>query len=188
MKNLYHVKTKYQPCDIGTRPSKVTADDVGPGSVWFNGLGWMHKDIELAVDEDILTPVQNLRLSDEEKTDYKRGLVIDSEPEILTYGHVATEKRVQAILDRAKFSKDLYLISPGKYSFRKTVRIVGYAMAFVSKLSKKALGRDLSSCMLSGGKKMISAFSSLMGEGDCSLACLPNVVEYQSKVGIRIWT
>ena len=94
LKNLFHVKTKFQPCDIGTRPDKVNAEDVGPDSSWFNGLSWMHLDIEQAVEEEILTPVERLRLSDEEKKDYKRGLVIDSEPEILTYGHIATEKRI----------------------------------------------------------------------------------------------
>ena len=89
----------------------------------------------------ILTPVSKLRLSDEEKKDYKQGLIIDSEPEIITYGHSVSEKRVQAILDRAEFSKDLYLLNPGKWPFRKTVRILGYVTAFLSKLMKKSLGR-----------------------------------------------
>ena len=120
LKNLFHVKTKYQPCDIGTRPDKVSADDVGPDSQWFNGLYWMKMDISEAVEQEILVPVDKLRLSDDEKKDFKQGLVIDTEPEVLTYGHVATERRIQAILDRGKFSKDLYLVNPGKQSFRKT--------------------------------------------------------------------
>ena len=184
LRNLFHIKTKYQPCDLGTRPSKVSAEDVGPESNWFNGLPWMHLDISEAVDMDILTPVDQLRLSDEEKKDFQRGLIIDSEPEILTYGHVASEKRVQAILDRAKHSKELYLISPGKYNFRKLVRVLGYVMAFVSKSMKRALGKEPVSCTLKDGKKMISAFSSLMGEGNDSRACLPNVVEFHTIVDI----
>ena len=184
LKNLFHVKTKFQPCDIGTRPDKVNAEDVGPDSNWFNGLSWMHLDIEQAVEEEILTPVEKLRLSDEEKKDYKRGLVIDSEPEILTYGHVATEKRIQAILDRAKFSKDLYIINPGRFSFRKSVRIVGYVFAFASKLMRRALGREPTCCILKGGNKIVSAFSSLMGVGENQILCLPNVVEVQEKVDV----
>ena len=183
-KNLFHVKTKFQPCDLGTRPDKVKAEDVGPESEWFNGLDWMHLDIDEAVRQDILTPVERLRLSDEEKVDFKRGLVIDSEPEILTYGHVITEKRTQAILDRAKFSKDLYLVNPGKQSFRKTVRILGYAMAFANKLMMKALGKKLTSCTLKGGKKIFSAFSSLMGVGEDQTACLPNIIEYPDLVNM----
>ena len=89
------------------------------------------------------------------------------------YGHAVSEKRVQAIVDRATFSKDMYLISPGKVPFRELVRIVIYATAFLSKLMKKSLGRDLRSCQLGNKKKLVSAFSSLMGEGIVSP--LPNV-------------
>ena len=130
---LYHVKTKFQPCDLGTRPEKVEVENVGPNSPWFNGLPWMHLEIDQAVDMGILTPAAKLRLSDEEKREYKRGLLIDAEPEILVHGHVVSEKRVQAILDRATFSKGMYLVNPGKSPFRKTVRVLSYAAAFISK-------------------------------------------------------
>ena len=79
----------------------------------------MHLEIDQAVDMGILTPAAKLRLSDEEKREYKRGLLIDAEPEILVHGHVVSEKRVQAILDRATFSKGMYLVNPGKSPFRK---------------------------------------------------------------------
>ena len=69
----------------------------------------MRLEIDTAVEQEILTPVSRLRLSDEEKKDFKRGLIIDSEPEIITYGHLAAEKRQQAVLDRALFSKDMYV-------------------------------------------------------------------------------
>ena len=55
--NLYHVKTRFQPCDLGTRPEKVEVEDIGPDSQWFNGLPWMRLEIEEAVDTGILTPV-----------------------------------------------------------------------------------------------------------------------------------
>ena len=119
LSNLYHVTTKQQPCDLGTRPEKVGVDDVSPESPWINGLPWMKMDIDHVVELGILTPVSKLRLSDEEKKDYRRGLINDSEPEIITYGHIVSEKRVQAIMDRAEFSKDLYLLNPGKWPFTK---------------------------------------------------------------------
>ena len=182
LKNLYHVKTKFQPCDLGTRPQKVDVTDIGPDSYWFNGLPWMRMGIDQAVEQEILTPVSKLRLTDEEKRDYKRGLVIDAEPEIIIYGHLAMEKRIQAVLDRAQFSKEFYLLNPGKWSFRKTVRILGYAFSFLNKLMKKALGKQPTSCTLKGGQKIVSAFSSLMGEGEINHKCLPNLVETQQKL------
>ena len=109
--NLYHVRTKHQPCDLGTRPEKVRVEDVSPDSPWFNGLPWMRMDIDRAVELEILTPVTKLRLSEDEKIHYKRGLIIDSEPEVITHGHFMSEKRTQAILDRAKYSKDLYILN-----------------------------------------------------------------------------
>ena len=39
--NLYHVTSSQNPADIGTRPNKVTLDDVGPNSKWENGEDWM---------------------------------------------------------------------------------------------------------------------------------------------------
>ena len=178
--NLYHVKTKFQPCDLGTRPDKVTAEDVSPESLWFNGLPWMKLDVDQAVELEILTPVSKLRLSEEEKKDYKRGLIIDSEPEIITYGHALSEKRIQAILDRAEYSKDLFLLNPGKWPFRKTVRILGYVTSFASKLMKKSLSREMAGCVLQGGNKLVSAFSSLMGEGDLKTDVLPSIVRQVS--------
>ena len=31
---IYHVKTDHNPSDVGTCPSKVKDEDVGPGSIW----------------------------------------------------------------------------------------------------------------------------------------------------------
>ena len=95
--NLYHVKTKFQPCDLGTRPDKVTAEDVSPERLWFNGLPWMKLDVDQAVELEILTPVSKLRLSDEEKKDYKNGLIIDAKPERSRFRQFWIERSSQRI-------------------------------------------------------------------------------------------
>ena len=41
LEKIYHVKTDYNPSDIGTRPNKVRDEDVGPESVWENGYDWI---------------------------------------------------------------------------------------------------------------------------------------------------
>ena len=114
-------------------PEKVSPEDVAPDSAWFSGLLWMTMDIEDAIDdaieEGIITPASKMHLSDEEKGDYRKGFVIESEPGIIKYGHVANERRIQAILDRAKFSASLYHIDPGEYHYCETVRSLGHALA-----------------------------------------------------------
>ena len=35
---IYHVRTEYNPSDLGTRPDQVKEDSVGPNSVWENGM------------------------------------------------------------------------------------------------------------------------------------------------------
>ena len=47
LNQLYHVTSSQNPADLGTRPSKVTIQDVGPNSKWENGLDWMHQDLEV---------------------------------------------------------------------------------------------------------------------------------------------
>ena len=59
---IYHVKTDHNPSDIGTRPSKVKDEDIGPESIWENGHDWMKGKIEEAVESQILIPAKDLRL------------------------------------------------------------------------------------------------------------------------------
>ena len=85
MEELYHVKTAENPSDIGTRPDKVTLQDVGPDSMWENGTEWMHGNIPEAVDAGILISAQDLRLNKDEEEEYSRGMVFDSRvPEVIT--------------------------------------------------------------------------------------------------------
>ena len=41
LEQIYHVTSSQNPADIGTRPSKVTLEDVGLDSKWDYGEDWM---------------------------------------------------------------------------------------------------------------------------------------------------
>ena len=125
---LYHVVSDCNPSDIGTRPEAVKDSDVGPSSNWEKGLPWMRNSIPDAVDKGILTPISNLRLKEEEEDDYKKGMVFEKTPGILTRGHptVLLSTRVENVKSRAEFSN--YLLSPTKFKFEKVIRI--YATVF----------------------------------------------------------
>ena len=58
----------------------------------YLGCVWI-MDIDKAMELGILTPASKLHLSDDEKKDYKRGLIIYLEPEVIVYGHVVSGKK-----------------------------------------------------------------------------------------------
>ena len=95
---IYHVDTKHNPSDVGTRPDLVTLDDVKVNSKWTSGCEWMKKDIDEAVKSGILKPVSELRLrTKEEQDDFTDGCVFDMVPEVLTRGHVLNQRRISLI-------------------------------------------------------------------------------------------
>ena len=134
LEDLYHVKTDSNPSDIGTRPEKVTVQDVGPGSRWENGDEWMTLDLVDALKQGYIKSAKSLRLSIDQEDDFKRGLTFEKVPELLTRGHPVNVKRLELLEERASFSK--YIILPNKYSFPKVVRIISIVCAFVSKARK----------------------------------------------------
>ena len=87
LKKLYHVVTDSNPADVGTRPSLVTEEDVGPESVWEIGYPWMTGTIDDAVKNGILTPISKLRVKEEQEEDFNKGVIIEKSQEILTRGH-----------------------------------------------------------------------------------------------------
>ena len=65
--NLFYVQTSFNIADGPTRPDKLSISDVGPGSTWEVGLPWMTRDLEDIVGQQILTPVQNLTMREEDR-------------------------------------------------------------------------------------------------------------------------
>jgi hypothetical protein len=161
LNDIYHVKTDSNPSDVGTRPEKVTLEDVGPGSRWEEGDPWMRLEIEEVLQMGIIKPASELRIQDEEESEFSKGLIFERVPEILTRGHVISEKRVSLIEERASMSK--YLVLPSKFNFVKVVRITSWVMMFVTKSRK---GRKTLSGLLYEGKLWFSVFSTCRVEND----------------------
>ena len=130
IEKIYHVRTDFNPADIGTRPSKVRDDDVGPQSIWETGFDWMHSEFDEAIKNDIIKPAKNLRLKTEEEEEFDRGLIFERTPEVLIRGHVTLKNaRVSKMEERAIFSD--YILDPTKMSFRKLIRSTAYLFKFL---------------------------------------------------------
>ena len=139
LENLFHVKTDCNPSDLGTRPKKVTIDQVYPDSKWICGEEWMTWSVDKAIKEGILKPVSELRMKEEEQEMFNEGCVFDKVPEVLTRGHIVNEKRVAKLEERAAFSN--YLILPTKFGFRKLIRTYSYIFSFLNKLKQRVKQR-----------------------------------------------
>ena len=128
---VYHVISECNPSDLGTRPGLVQDSDVGPNSKWEKGLPWMNGDVDDAIAQGILTPAANLRLNDEDEESFKKGIVFEKSPEILTRGHIAVlvNTRVEKVKERSQFSD--YPLSPTKYKFESIVRIYAIVRKFL---------------------------------------------------------
>ena len=126
---LFHVVSDANICDIGSRPDKVSVQDVGPQSKWETGLDWMKGSIEKAVEDGILKPAKDLIMNTEEEDDFRKGFVFEKGHEILTRGHLALSVKVQKVKERIKATN--YLFNPAKFSFDKTVRVLSIVFRFI---------------------------------------------------------
>ena len=130
LKKLYHVVTDSNPADVGTRPSLVTEEDVGPESVWEIGYPWMTGTIDDAVRNGILTPISKLRVKEEQEEDFNKGVIIEKSQEILTRGHqVLLNSRIENVKSRSEYSN--YIIEPTKFKFEKSFNIVLIVLKFI---------------------------------------------------------
>ena len=81
----------------------------------FGNVDWMRCDIESAIASGILTPISQLRLTEErDSDDYKQGLVFDSDPPDM-FCNVSSNYRVEQLQQRVEYSN--YLILPTKFGF-----------------------------------------------------------------------
>ena len=146
LNKMYHVKTDLLVADIGTRPEKVRVEDVKPGSRWQSGECWMKMAVNQAITQGSIKPALELRVNDDEKDEFKDGIVYDKIPEVLTRGHALNQDRITKIEKRALFSQ--YVVLPTKFNFKKSFRITMLVIKFVAKcrsrLGKKFHGPKLS--------------------------------------------
>ena len=75
---LHHVSGEFNPCDVGTRPEKISADSVRPGSIWMSGHNWMNGSVEDARALGIVKTVEDIRLTNESKKKFKDGISYDT--------------------------------------------------------------------------------------------------------------
>ena len=164
LEELYHVRTEVNCADVGTRPGKVSLQEVGPGSVWQEGHPWMRLDVEEAVEQGYIKPASELRMTAEEEHDYDRGLVYEKIPEVLTRGHVVSTKKVDLMEERAAHAK--YLLLPTKFSFPKTVRVYSVVFSFISKCRR---GRVILSRLLCEGQLVFRMFHARLEDMETGL-------------------
>ena len=125
----FHTDRSNNIADLGTRKG-ATIDDVKPGSLWDKGLPWMSEKEE----NFPLKTVNDLILSAREKCEV-------SKEKILPEGHAEIESVLHAtyvpqeVEKRYQFSK--YLLSPNKYRFRTSVRVLALVFLFILKISSK---------------------------------------------------
>ena len=156
--NLYHVSSKNNPADVGTRSSSITEEDVLPGSRYLVGDPWMRLDTSEAVEKTFITPAASLKLSPDKSKDYSEGLVLEPDiPEVIVKGHcshpgpelsVFTSTRRDLIAQRAEFSQYDPDLLPTKKSFPKMLRICTLVITFLTKLMKKT-GKSFKGSLLS---------------------------------------
>ena len=67
LSTLHHVSGEFNPCDVGTRPDKIDANSVRPGSVWMSGHEWMKLSLEDAQASGVIKPVETIKLQNDNK-------------------------------------------------------------------------------------------------------------------------
>ena len=157
--NLYHVSSKNNPSDIGTRTVSITEADVLPGGRYLSGDYWMTLDTKDAIEQKYLTPAADLRLKPSDSGDYSKGMDFDPEnPEVIVKGHNVDDQSVEnfkpsrkeLILSRAEVSQMDPDLMPTKRAFPKQLRVTTFVITFVGKLlnriGKKFRGPFLSEC------------------------------------------
>ena len=164
---LYHVRTDVMSADCGTRPDKVGVEDILVGSKWHSGDQWMTWPYQKAINEGCIKPVSELRLNDDEKEEFKDGIIFERMPELLTRGHPANQVRISEIEKRARFSN--YVLLPTKFRFSKFMGIMIVVLKFIVKCRK---GKPFTGSLLSNPLDKIPTllFTSTYHQGDKSTA------------------
>ena len=113
----YHIDGALNIADLGTRHALVS--DIGPGSEWQDGKCWMN----LPVSEMPVKTIEEVNLSSEEKR-----LASQELKHFSMYNEITD--LVPKVSERYKFSN--YLVDPNKFSWEKSVRIMGYVLKFLT--------------------------------------------------------
>ena len=137
---LFHIKGKNNPADLGTRVG-VRIQDVSPNGNFYQGPEFLTLGPEGMVANDILKPIQDLVLRPEVKEEYYDGLVKRFEDPTDHFAGVVDIKRASRLMERHEYSR--YLLDPLKFSWSKVVRIMVLAFLFIKKLLLKIESKGL---------------------------------------------
>ena len=94
----------------------------------------MRLTVGKAIANGRIMPALDLRMNDDEKDEFKDGIIFEKVPEVLTRGHVLNQDRISKIEQRAIFSQ--YVVVPTKYSFKHSFRLTMLVIKFIVKISK----------------------------------------------------
>ena len=139
MTRLFHVDGKQNIADTGTRPDDLKVEDFCPGSEWEHGKQWMKLEVEEAVEKNIIKPVEKIKLEDEEKKVFRKGITYEdfsTNPMIIALSakHKIDKTKVQ---QRAQFSN--YIYDPLSRSFGSVVRITALVLKAVKIFKMKRI-------------------------------------------------
>jgi hypothetical protein len=129
------VKSEDMIADLGTRKG-ATLDDVGPDSEWVNGKPSMRlKESDLPFK----TASEIVLCGESKQNALKECISVDSINTAMICQSVACVSHApfvpKSVGDRYKFSQ--YVLDPNKFRFRKSVRVLGIAFLFLTKLRNK---------------------------------------------------
>ena len=138
LEHLFHVQTKENIADTGTRPDLLSADMLKPGSDWIDGKEWMKEPVEKAIDMGVIKSTSDIKLNNDAKKVFKEGIIYETIENFVSVNtnisHSIKTADNQKIIDRELFS--LYIFPPLKRSFRPTVRIIALILRAVNKFKK----------------------------------------------------
>ena len=139
LNRLFHVEGKENVADIGTRPDILSIEHFCPGSEWEKGKPWMKLEVKQAEEQGVIKPVEMIKLEDEEKKAFKKGITYDDftlNPMIvaLSARHGIDHEKIQ---QRLEFSE--YLFNPLLRSFKSVVRITALVLKAVRLFKRKRI-------------------------------------------------
>ena len=128
-----YVKSQDMIADIGTRKG-AKIEDVGPDSLWINGLAWMRgSESEFPMQ----SPSEIILCGDNHQEMLKECIEAESITGKGCHSIICTSRFSlvpEAVGDRYRFSN--YLLDPNKFRFRKVIRVLGLVLLFIKKLRK----------------------------------------------------
>ena len=90
----------------------------------------MKTSVVQAIAQGCIKPALDLLIRDEDREEFREGVVYDKIPEVLTRGHNLNQERISRLEVRAQFSQ--YVVLPTKFNFKVSFRVTMLVIKFVS--------------------------------------------------------